>query len=153
MPSSKVSVLVVDDDVHILRLMQRTLEMEGYRVLKVSDGNAAIDMFIEESPDLVLLDVMMPIVDGYTVCRQIREFSQVPIIMVTAKGNAEEKVQGLEAGADDYVTKPFSTNELVARVKAVLRRTALRDEHPVPAFSCQDLVIDFARHKVTVGGR
>jgi DNA-binding response OmpR family regulator len=91
--------------------------------------------------------------DGYTVCERIREFSQVPIIMVTAKGNDEETVKGLDAGADDYVTKPFSSKELAARVKAALRRTTLWDEHPEPAFSSNDLVIDFARHRVTVGSQ
>ncbi len=153
MPSRKVSVLVVDDDIRILRMLQRMLELEGYRVLTASNGEAALDVFDEETPDVVLLDIMMPDMDGYTVCRRIREFSQVPIIMVTAKGNDEEKVQGLDAGADDYVTKPFSSNELVARVKAVLRRTKLWDERPEPVFYSRDLVIDFARHKVTLGSQ
>jgi len=149
MPSRKVSILAVDD-IRVLRMLQRMLELEGYRVLTVGSGGAALDVFLdEENPDLVLLDIMMPDVDGYTVCQRIREFSQVPIIMVTAKGNDEEKVIGLEAGADDYVTKPFSSSELVARVKAVLRRTKLWDERPEPAFYCRDLVIDFAKHRVT----
>jgi len=133
--------------------MQRILQLEGYRVLKASGGESALDMFDEETPDLVLLDIMMPIVDGYTVCRRIREFSQIPIIMVTAKGNDEEKVAGLDAGADDYVTKPFSSSELAARVRAVLRRTRLWNEQPKPAFCYEDLVVDFARHRVTVGER
>lgn len=150
MPSRKVSVLVVDDDVRILRLTRRILEMDGYRVLAASDGESALDMFDDESPDLVLLDIMMPGMDGYTVCQRIREFSQIPVIMVTAKGGDEEKVQGLDAGADDYVTKPFSTEELAARVKAVLRRTTLWGESPEPVFHCHDLVVDFARRKVTL---
>lgn len=153
MPSRKVSVLVVDDDIHILRMLQRMLELEGYRVLTASSGVAALDIFDEKTPELVLLDIMLPDMDGYTVCRNIREFSQLPIIMITAKGNDEEKVQGLDAGADDYVTKPFSANELVARMRAVLRRTRLWDEHPEPAFSFQDLVIDFVRHRVTAGSQ
>ncbi len=153
MPSRKVSVLVVDDDTHILRMLQRMLELEGYCVLTASNGVAALDIFDEKTPELVLLDIMLPDIDGYTVCRNIREFSQLPIIMITAKDSDEEKVQGLDAGADDYVTKPFSSNELVARVRAVLRRTKLWDEHPEPAFSFQDLVIDFVRHKVTVGSQ
>lgn len=154
MPSRKVSVLVVDDDIRILRMLQRMLELEGYRVFTANNGEAALKvLFDEEIPDLVLLDIMMPDMDGYTVCRNIREFSQLPIIMVTGKGNEEEKIQGLNAGADDYVTKPFSANELVARVRAVLRRARLWDEHPEPAFSFQDLVIDFVRHRVTAGSQ
>ena len=141
MPSKKASVLVVDDDVHILRMTGRILELEGYRVLTASNGETALDIFDEETPDLVLLDIMMPGMDGYTVCQRIREFSQIPIIMVTAKGNDEEKVQGLDAGADDYVTKPFSSKELAARVRAVLRRTTLWDERPEPAFCSNELVI------------
>lgn len=152
MPSKKASVLVVDDDIRILHMLRRILELEGYKVLMVSSGESALNIFDEESPDLVLLDVMMPDVDGYTVCKSIREFSQIPIIMVTAKGNDEEKVQGLDAGADDYVAKPFSASELAARVRAVLRRTTLWDEHPEPAFRSHDLVIDFAHHRVTLSG-
>lgn len=153
MPLRKVSVLVVDDDTHILRMLQRMLELEGYQVLTASSGVAALDIFDEKTPELVLLDIMLPDIDGYTVCRNIHEFSQIPIIMITAKDSDEEKVQGLDAGADDYVTKPFSANELVARVRAVLRRTRLWDEHPEPAFSFQDLVIDFVRHRVTAGSQ
>ena len=153
MPLRKVSVLVVDDDIRILRMLQRMLELEGYCVLTASNGIAALDIFDEETPELVLLDIMLPGMDGYTVCRNIREFSQLPIIMITAKDSDEEKIQGLDAGADDYVTKPFSSNELVARMRAVLRRTRFWDEHPEPAFSFQDLVIDFVRHKVTAGSQ
>jgi len=153
MPSRKVSVLVVDDDTHILRMLQRMLELEGYQVLTASSGVAALDIFDEKTPELVLLDIMLPDIDGYTVCQNIHEFSQIPIIMITAKDSDEEKVQGLDAGADDYVTKPFSANELVARVRAVLRRTRLWDKHPEPAFSFQDLVIDFVRHRVTAGSQ
>jgi len=153
MPSKKASVLVVDDDIRVLRMLERMLELEGYWVLRASSGEAALEVFDRKIPELVLLDIMMPDVDGYTVCRRIREFSQVPIIMVTAKCNDEEKVQGLNAGADDYVTKPFSASELVARVKAVLRRTTVRDERPEPTFCFHDLVVDFARHRVTMGGQ
>ena len=153
MSSRKVSVLVVDDDPRILRMIQRVLELEGYRVLGASRGDGALDVFAEEAPNLVLLDIILPDIDGLTLCQHIREFSRVPIIMVTAKDNDEEKVKGLGAGADDYVTKPFSSRELVARVKAVLRRTKLWDEQPEPAFSFQDLVVDFARHRVALGGQ
>lgn len=153
MPSRKVSALIIDDDVRMLRMMQRILELEGYRVRTASGGEAALDVFDEENPDLVLLDIIMPGMDGYAVCQNIREFSQVPIIMVTAKSNTEEKIAGLDTGADDYITKPFSANELAARVRAVLRRTKLWDERPEPSFHSGDLVIDFARHRVTLDGQ
>ena len=153
MPLRKTCVLVVDDDIRMLRLMGRILELEGYRVLRSTNGQSALEMFEEEFIDLVLLDIMMPGMDGYEVCCRIREFSQIPIIMVTAKGNDEEKIEGLDAGADDYVPKPFSSKELVARVRAVLRRTKLWEERPQPAFQSGDLVVDFARHVVTVAGQ
>jgi len=157
-PSRKALVLVVDDDARILRMIKRILELESYQVIKASDGEAALKVFDDEDPELVLLDIMMPGMDGYTVCQRIREFSPVPIIMVTAKSNDEEKVKGLDAGADDYITKPFSSKELVARVRAVLRRTTLWDDYPELAthpddFVIDDLVIDFDRHRVTVRDR
>ncbi|MCD6453481.1 MAG: response regulator transcription factor [Dehalococcoidales bacterium] len=153
MGSAKASILVVDDDVHILRMMRQVLEMEGYRVFQATNGEAALNIFDEATPDLVLLDVIMPGLDGYTVCQRIREFSPIPIIIVTVLGEEAEKIKGLEAGADDYVTKPFSIKELVTRVKAVLRRTKLWDERPEPSFHYQDLKIDFARHRVTLRGQ
>lgn len=153
MQSKKACVLTVDDDIHILRLMQRILEMDGYRVLKAINGEAALAAFEEENPDVVLLDVVMPGKDGYDVCREIREFSHVPVIMVTVSGSDQAKVEGLDVGADDYVTKPFSPSELLARVKAVLRRTRLWDEPPESAFSSDGLEVDFARHRVTLNGR
>ncbi len=152
MPSRKELVLVVDDDMHMLRMMERILELEGYRVLTVSNGEATLDIFNEEAPDLVLLDIMMPGMDGYTVCQRLREFSPIPIIMVTAKAKDEEKVRGLDAGADDYITKPFSAAEVTARVRAVLRRTKLWDERPATTFRSGELVADFAYHKVTLAG-
>ena len=153
MPSKKPSVLVVDDDMRVLRMMQRILELEGYQVLTASNGNVALDVFAEKTPDLVLLDIMMPIMDGYAVCHHIREFSQLPIIMVTAKGNDEEKLKGFDAGADDYLTKPFSSAELAARVKAVLRRATLQEQPSNSTFSSKDLVIDFARQNVILNGK
>jgi len=150
MPSRKALVLVVDDDTRILRMLQRMLEFEGYRVLTAGNGKAVLNVFDEVIPDLVLLDIMLPNMDGYTVCQRIREFSQIPIIMITAKSSDKEKIRGLDAGADDYVTKPFSAGDVAARVRAVLRRTTLWDERPEPAFCSRGLVIDFARHTVTV---
>jgi DNA-binding response OmpR family regulator len=157
-PSRKALVLVVDDDARMLRMIKRILELEGYQVIKASNGEAALKVFDDEDPELVLLDIMMPGMDGYTVCQRIREFSPVPIIMVTAKSNDEEKVKGLDAGADDYITKPFASKELAARVRAVLRRATLWDDYPELAahpddFVIDDLIIDFARHRVTVRDR
>jgi len=153
MPSRKASVLVVDDDVRILRMVRRILNLEGYRVLTANNGEAALDVFDKETPDLVLLDILMPGMDGYTACQRIREFSQIPIIIVTVKGKDEEKIQGLDIGADDYVIKPFSAKELLARVRATLRRTKPQDGHPEPSFCSEDLVVDFARYRVHVEGR
>jgi len=153
MPSKKISILAVDDDERMLRMMQRMLELEGYNVRTSNNGEAALDMFDEITPGLVLLDIIMPGMNGYTVCQRIREFSQTPIIMVTAKGEDEGKVRGLDIGADDYVTKPFSSKVLAARVRAVLRRTELWIERPQHSFHCDDLTIDFARHRVSVAER
>lgn len=151
MTSKKQSVLVVDDDIRILRMMKRTLELEGYRVLTASDGEAALDMMDRETPCLVLLDIKMPGMDGYSVCHRIREFSHIPIIMVTAIADDKDKVQGLYAGADDYITKPFAASELIARVRAILRRVGVWDEHSKPVFHANDLVIDFTRNRVFLG--
>ena len=152
MANSKASILVVDDEVRTLRMMQHMLELEGYRAITAISGEAALDLFELEIPDLVLLDILMPSMDGFEVCRRIREFSQLPIIMVTAKDSEMDKIKGLDAGADDYVTKPFTARELMARVRASLRRTRLWNERPVPAFQLGDLVVDFATHRVTVKG-
>jgi DNA-binding response OmpR family regulator len=153
MSSKKALILVVDDDIRMLRMMKRILELENFQVIVVSNGEASLKIFEKETPDLVLLDIMMPDMDGYAVCRNIREFSQVPIIMVTAKGNDKEKVDGLDIGADDYITKPFSASELTARVRAVLRRTTNQNKTPESVFYCHDLVIDFASHRVMVGDK
>ena len=115
-------ILVVDDDLNICELLKLYLENEGYTAYVANDGKAAVDMFNEKSPDLVLLDIMLPKMDGWQVCREIRKASSVPIIMLTAKGETFDKVLGLELGADDYVTKPFDSKEVMARIKAVLRR-------------------------------
>ncbi|MCX6012972.1 MAG: response regulator transcription factor [Chloroflexi bacterium] len=153
MPITKTTLLIVDDDVRILRLLQNVLETEGYSVLNAANGEECFKVLEEESVDLILLDVMMPGMDGYEVCHRIREFSRVPIIMVTAKGNQEEIVEGLEAGADDYVTKPFSSKELTVRIKAVLRRATSWGVKMEPSFTLGELVIDFSKHLVTVKGQ
>jgi DNA-binding response OmpR family regulator len=146
--SKKASVLVVDDDIRMLRMMKRVLELEDYHVLVSNSGEIALKTFEKETPELVLLDIMMPDMNGYTLCQRIREFSQIPIIMVTAKDNEKEKIEGLNIGADDYVTKPFSASELVARVRAMLRRIKSQEEPPAPVFHYNELAIDFASHRV-----
>src|SRR5437588_3565697 len=122
MPAKKTTIVTADDDPQLLRLVARNLEFEGYAVLRASDGEQALEQIERASPNLVLLDVMMPRMDGFTVCQKVREFSTVPIIIVTARGQDQDKVKGLDLGADDYLTKPFSVDELLARVRAVLRR-------------------------------
>jgi DNA-binding response OmpR family regulator len=149
MTSHKTTVLIVDDDIRMRGLLKNILEVNGYRILMANNGETAINTFFEtEIPDLVVLDIVMPGMDGYKTCRRIREFSRVPVIMVTAKDDDTSKVEGLYAGADDFITKPFSAKELLARVMAVLRRTVLWEEKPEPAFHCADLTIDFSLNKV-----
>ncbi len=120
--TEKMKILIVDDDVHISELIALYLAKEGYDTKQVYSGRKAVEEFSKYSPHLVLLDIMLPEMDGYQVCREIRQISKVPIIMLTAKGEVFDKVLGLELGADDYIVKPFDSKELVARVKAVLRR-------------------------------
>jgi DNA-binding response OmpR family regulator len=150
MSIKKPTVLVVDDDVRILRMIKRVLELEGYQASVATSGEAAMAAFERDMPELVLLDIMMPDIDGYTVCKRIREFSRVPIIMVTAKGDDKEKVTGLNIGADDYITKPFSAGELAARVRAVLRRSNADEQPRESVFHLKDLTVDFAAHRVMV---
>ncbi len=123
-------ILVVDDDLNICELLKLYLENENYTVYTANDGQAAVDVFNKRSPDLILLDIMLPKMDGWQVCREIRKTSSVPIIMLSAKGEVFDRVLGLELGADDYVTKPFDAKEVVARIKAVLRRTRDDSESP-----------------------
>ena len=128
-PHMSNKILVVDDDLNICELLKLYLENEGYTAYVANDGQAAVEMFNEKSPDLVLLDIMLPKMDGWQVCREIRKTSSVPIIMLTAKGETFDKVLGLELGADDYVTKPFDSKEVMARIKAVLRRAKGESEN------------------------
>jgi len=147
----KTKVLVVDDEQDILDLVRYQLEREGYQVVGCRDGKAALDLVGRERPDLVVLDLLMPGVDGLEVCRRLRQDSAIPIIMLTAKAEETDKVIGLELGADDYVTKPFSPRELVARVKAILRRGAALSEEGV--VSLGELTMDFARYQVLLAGK
>ncbi len=153
MVHNKACVLVVEDDPRILRLEQMVLEKEGYTVLTAGSGEEALDTLAEISPSLVVLDIGLPGMDGFTTCYRIREFSQVSIIMVTARDFNEDKVKGLEIGADDYITKPFSPNELAARVKAALRRTVMNSEVKEPTVQVGDLFVDFNSNRVMLANR
>jgi two-component system KDP operon response regulator KdpE len=148
------SVLVVDDEPRLVRFVRANLESVGFRVLSASDGTTALHLAESEQPDLIILDIVMPDIDGFEVCQRVREFSAVPVIMLTAKGEEADKVRGLNAGADDYVTKPFGAEELIARVKAVLRRTQnVGVQKTQPSFTAGEFAMDFLQHKVTVGDR
>lgn len=126
MQGTKNKVLIVDDEANICELIRLYVEKEGYNAIIATDGAKAVEKFMQEKPDMVLLDIMLPVKDGWQVCREIRAVSDTPIIMLTAKGETFDKVLGLELGADDYIVKPFEPKELVARMKAVLRRTEAR---------------------------
>jgi len=147
----KSRVLVVDDDKNIGELISLYLEKEGYETKKVYDGKEAVKEFFSYQPHLILLDIMLPGMDGYDVCKEIRKTSDVPIIMLTAKGETFDKVLGLELGADDYMVKPFDTKELTARVKAVLRRSSLRQESK-SKIEYTNIVIDMDNYSVTYKG-
>lgn len=147
-------ILVVDDDKNICELLRLYIEKEGFTVALAYDGEEALSRFSEESPDLIILDVMMPKLDGWQVCREIRKKSEVPIIMLTAKGETFDKVLGLELGADDYVVKPFDAKEIVARIKAVLRRTApVKQEEEVKEVKYDKLVVNMTRYELRVDGK
>ena len=142
-------ILVVDDEVRYQRLLDANLRTDGYEVVAASDGAEAIEVFSSQPIDLILLDVMMPKLDGFETCQRIREYSNVPIIMLTAKGEEKDRVRGLDLGADDYLTKPFSATELLARVRAVLRRAEVSiDITQVRYFTHGDIRVDFARAEV-----
>lgn len=123
------TILVSDDNPQINEILQKYLKSEGYAVVTAQDGQQALDLFFSHAPDLVLLDVMMPKLDGFSVCQQIRRVSDVPILMITARGEDEDRISGLDLGADDYIVKPFSTGELMARIRAVLRRSSEKTSH------------------------
>jgi DNA-binding response OmpR family regulator len=144
-------VLVADDDPLIQRLVRTHLDRAGFRVLIAGDGEEAVSMAAADQPDLIVLDLMLPKLDGFEVCRRVREFSLVPVVMLTARGEQGDKLRGFEAGADDYLTKPFAPAELVARVRAVLRRTQLAGPASAAAVvRCGGLTIDLARRRVQV---
>ena len=146
-------ILVVDDDVNICDILRMYLEREGYEVKVAYDGEAGVQQFREFDPDLVLLDIMLPKKDGWQVCREIREISPKPIIMITAKGEVFDKVLGLELGADDFIVKPFDTKEVTARVKAVLRRTGSRDEEQDETLRFDNSEISRRRFELKIRGK
>ena len=151
---AKTRVLVVDDEISIIKFLRANLENEGYKVLTAIDGANAMHTIEIEPPDLVILDIIMPKMDGFEVCRQLREWSQIPIIMLSARGDEDDKVKCLELGADDYVTKPFGAKELIARVKALLRRNEVNHATPPkPFFVSGDLKVDFIEKRLTVEGK
>jgi DNA-binding response OmpR family regulator len=149
----KATILAVDDEPHVLKLVKANLESSGYKVLTAEDGEKAVELVERELPDLVILDLMLPKLDGYAACRRIREFSAVPVIMLTARSAQVDLVHGFEVGADDYLTKPFSVTELLMRVQAVLRRSKWPEEIVLrQEFKAGPIAIDFAQHRVTVTG-
>lgn len=146
-------ILVVDDDSNINELLRLYLEKEGFAVAQSYDGNEAIKKFEEFNPDLVLLDIMLPGMDGWQVCREIRKKSDAPVIMVTAKGETFDKVLGLELGADDYVVKPFDTKEVVARIKAVLRRYSNKKDDAVKEVRYDNMVVNLTNYELRIKGK
>ncbi len=153
-PRDAKRILVVDDEPRMIGFIRMNLELEGYQVLEAHNGLEALEIIRTQLPDLVLLDVMMPELDGFEALRMLREFSNIPVIMLTAKGEEDDKVYGLELGADDYVTKPFGARELSSRVRAVLRRAEMPSSSPEQAVIQIDdrLSVDFNRREVIVDG-
>jgi DNA-binding response OmpR family regulator len=145
-------VLIADDDAPILRLVRTRLQADGYGVIAANNGKEAVDLCEDQQPDLVILDVMMPVMDGLEAMRQIRETSTVPIILLTARTGPQDKISGLDMGADDYVTKPFNPDELSARVAAILRRAGGSVAHQQDVLEYENVTIDLSRRIVTVRG-
>jgi two-component system response regulator VicR len=148
----KAKVLVVDDEKPIAEILKYNLEEEGFAVLVAYDGEEALRLAFQEQPDIILLDIMLPRMDGFSVCRQIRQKLDIPIIMLTARETEIDKVLGLELGADDYVTKPFSIRELLARIKATLRRVKMQEKDP-ERLTCGELTLDLGKMELKKGDR
>ena len=147
-------ILIVDDDPVIRKFVRANLEVRDYQTLMAVDGAEALEIIERELPDLLILDIMMPGIDGFEVCRRLREWSQIPIIMLSARGDVADKVECLNLGADDYLTKPFGVEELIARVRAVLRRTEAAHAIPArPSFTCDNIEINFSQRRITVADR
>ncbi|NLG10888.1 MAG: response regulator transcription factor [Coriobacteriaceae bacterium] len=144
-------MLIVDDNKQIVAMLSDYAAKEGFKVLEAYNGSDAVGSVKEHHPDIVLLDVMMPIMDGFEACRQIRSFSNVPIIMITARGEDFERIMGLDIGADDYVVKPSSPAEIMARVRAILRRIVRDDESSIHVSTYQDLTVNLDEYSTTIG--
>ncbi|MEE1144456.1 MAG: response regulator transcription factor [Acutalibacteraceae bacterium] len=149
----KIKVLVVDDDNNICEYLRLYLEKEDFEVLVCHDGTQALDKFQKFNPAIILLDVMMPNLDGWQTCRELRKISDVPVIMITAKGETFDKVLGLEIGADDYIVKPFEAKEVIARVKAVLRRSNTQSDESVKRVEYDKLTVNLTNYEMTVDGK
>jgi len=150
----KQRILIVDDDPAIVKYVRANLEANSFATAVAINGNEALKAVELELPDLILLDIMMPEMDGFEVCRRLREWSTVPIVMLTARGDETDKVRCLEMGADDYISKPFGVNELMARITAVLRRASIQRVTTIkPSFSSGELKINFNARRVTVAGK
>ena len=147
------TLLIVDDEPQIRELLKMYFDKEGFTVEEAGDGVEAIRKVVEVKPNLVILDIMMPILDGIEVCRQIRKFSQVPIIMLTARAEDEDRIMGLELGGDDYITKPFNPREVVARVNAVLRRVPDVEYVKADVLQFRNLEINISEHRITTSGK
>ena len=150
---NKLKIMIVDDDPNIQQLISLYLTREGFDVVTASSGDEALRIFKSDPPSLMLLDIMLPVMDGWQVCREVRKVSNIPIIMLTAKDETFDKVLGLELGADDYIVKPFDTKELVARIKAVLRRFQTAEPGPSKELSFPGLTINISQYTVTYLGR
>jgi len=146
-------ILIVDDEKKMVKILKAALDNEGYDTVEAYDGEAALEIWRRQNPDLVVLDVMMPRMDGFEFCRRVRETSDIPIIILSAKTEELDKLDGLGLGADDYITKPFSPRELVARIRALLRRFEARKDSPEQVVAQGPLVIDIDKHKVEIDGR
>lgn len=149
--AEKTLILVVDDDPQLVRLVRANLESVGYKVVTATNAGTALELVNIEMPDMIVLDIMLPEVDGYELCERIREFASTPIIMLTAKVEDVDKVRGLKMGADDYITKPFNVQELIARIEAVLRRSQSAEEISGPrTFTGGDVSVDFVQRRVKI---
>ncbi|GHU83620.1 DNA-binding response regulator [Clostridia bacterium] len=152
MSNTPEKILIVDDDLNICELLRLYIEKEGFTAITANDGEKALELFKKENPVLVMLDIMLPVLDGWQVCREIRKTSQTPIIMLTAKGEVFDKILGLELGADDYVVKPFEAKEVIARIRAVLRRTGKNESNAVKEVKWDKLSINLTNYELKVNG-
>lgn len=152
MKMANTKILIADDDRNIIELLRLYIEKEGYSTIIAYDGKQAVEAFKNENPDLVVLDVMMPEMDGWQVCKEIRKTSETPIIMLTAKGETFDKVLGLELGADDYMVKPFETKELIARIKAVLRRYDSKEKASSDEIAYENISVNLVNYELKLNG-